>query len=88
MYKDLRKESAAAIVDMDLPGYSIGGLSVGEPKELFIDMLDDCVELLPKEKPRYNMGVGSPDYLLRVWNEALTWPTAFCRPESQGTDSL
>ena len=62
-YKDLRKESAAAIVDLDLPGYSIGGLSVGEPKELFLDMLDDCVELLPKEKPRYNMGVGSPDYL-------------------------
>ncbi|MBQ0078902.1 MAG: tRNA guanosine(34) transglycosylase Tgt [Eubacterium sp.] len=63
MYKDLRKESAEQIVDMDLPGYAIGGLSVGEPKELMCDMLDDCVDYLPKDKPRYLMGVGSPDYL-------------------------
>lgn len=63
MYKDLRKESAKAIVDMDLPGYSIGGLSVGEPKELMYDILDECVELLPENKPRYLMGVGSPDCL-------------------------
>ncbi|MCH3955356.1 MAG: tRNA guanosine(34) transglycosylase Tgt [Eubacterium sp.] len=63
MYKDLRKESAERIVDMDLPGYSIGGLSVGEPKELMLDVLDDCVEYLPKDKPRYLMGVGTPDYL-------------------------
>lgn len=63
MYKDLRYESAMQIVEMDLPGYSIGGLSVGEPKELMYDILDDCVEYLPKSKPRYLMGVGSPDCL-------------------------
>jgi len=63
MYKDLRKLSAEQIVEMDLPGYSIGGLSVGEPKEIMLDILDDCADYLPKEKPRYLMGVGSPDYL-------------------------
>ena len=66
MYKDLRHESAKQIVDMDLPGYSIGGLSVGEPKELMIDILDDCAELLPENKPRYLMGVGTPDYLFEA----------------------
>ncbi|MBQ2063067.1 MAG: tRNA guanosine(34) transglycosylase Tgt [Firmicutes bacterium] len=66
MYKDLRRESAKQIVDMDLPGYSIGGLSVGEPKELMIDILDDCAELLPENKPRYLMGVGTPDYLFEA----------------------
>ncbi len=63
MYKDLRKESAQQIVEMDLPGYAIGGLSVGEPKELMYEIMDDCVELLPADKPRYLMGVGSPDCL-------------------------
>ena len=63
MYKDLRAESAKAIVDMDLPGYSIGGLSVGEPKDLMYEILDYCVDFLPEEKPRYLMGVGSPDCL-------------------------
>ena len=63
MYKDLRAESAKQIVDLDLPGYAIGGLSVGEPKEIMYDIMDDCVELLPKEKARYLMGVGSPDCL-------------------------
>ena len=62
-FKDLRKESSKFIADQDLPGYSIGGLSVGEPKEVFLDMMDDCPDMLPKEKPRYLMGVGSPDYL-------------------------
>ncbi len=62
-YKDLRAESAKQIVDLDLPGYAIGGLSVGEPKELMYDVMDDCVPLLPKEKARYLMGVGSPDCL-------------------------
>ena len=48
---------------MDLPGYAIGGLSVGEPKEIMYEVMDNCVELLPKDKPRYLMGVGSPDCL-------------------------
>lgn len=63
MYADLRKQSAEEIVELDLPGYAIGGLSVGEPKPLMYEILDGCVDYLPKEKPRYLMGVGSPDCL-------------------------
>lgn len=63
MFEDLRRESAARIVEMDLPGYAIGGLSVGEPKEIMYEVLDYSTDLLPEEKPRYLMGVGSPDYL-------------------------
>jgi queuine tRNA-ribosyltransferase len=63
MYKDLRCQSAAEITEMDLPGYSIGGLSVGEPKELMYEVMDYCVDYLPPNKPRYLMGVGSPDCL-------------------------
>ena len=63
MYKDLRRKSAEEIVDLDLPGYAIGGLSVGEPKEIMIDILDDCVDRLPADKARYLMGVGTVDYI-------------------------
>lgn len=63
MYTDLRRESAEQIVELDLPGYAIGGLSVGEPKPLMYEIMDECVDYLPKEKPRYLMGVGSPDCL-------------------------
>ncbi len=63
MYRDLRYQSATEIIELDLPGYAIGGLSVGEPKELMYEVLDDCVDYLPKDKPRYLMGVGSPDCL-------------------------
>lgn len=63
MYKDLRKQSAEEIVELDLPGYAIGGLSVGEPKEIMYEVMDDCVDYLPVDKPRYLMGVGSPDCL-------------------------
>ena len=64
MYPDLRRKSAEQIVPLDLPGYAIGGLSVGEPKEIMFEILDSCTDLLPAEKPRYLMGVGSPDALL------------------------
>ena len=63
VFKDLRRQSAESIVEMDLPGYSIGGLSVGAPKEDMIEVLDDCVDYLPKDKPRYLMGVGTVDYI-------------------------
>jgi queuine tRNA-ribosyltransferase len=63
MYPDLRKESAEAIVEMDLPGYAVGGLSVGEPKDIMYEVMDHCVDYLPKGKARYLMGVGSPDCL-------------------------
>ena len=62
-FRDLRRRSAEQVVELDLPGYSIGGLSVGEPKELMYEVMDDCVDLLPADKPRYLMGVGSPDCL-------------------------
>lgn len=64
MYEDLRRQSAAEIIELDLPGYAIGGLSVGEPKDLMYEVLDYTVPLLPREKPRYLMGVGSPDALI------------------------
>ena len=64
VYQDLRKRSAEELVAMDFPGYAIGGLSVGEPKELMYELLEQTVPLLPPEKPRYLMGVGSPDALL------------------------
>lgn len=63
MYKDLRERSARDLVDLDFPGYSIGGLSVGEPLELMNEMLDNTIQFLPEDKPRYNMGIGSPNYI-------------------------
>ncbi|WP_425446033.1 tRNA guanosine(34) transglycosylase Tgt [Dethiothermospora halolimnae] len=63
MYRDLREQSAKEIIDLDFPGYAVGGLSVGEPADLMNEVLDYTVPLLPKDKPRYLMGVGSPDYL-------------------------
>ena len=64
MYKDLRTQSVNELVEMDFPGYAVGGLSVGEPKELMYEMLDHTVQQLPKGKPRYLMGVGTPDCLV------------------------
>jgi queuine tRNA-ribosyltransferase len=63
VYPDLRRESARFITGLDLPGVAIGGLSVGEPKEQMHAVLDDVVPLLPEDKPRYLMGVGSPEDL-------------------------
>lgn len=64
MYKDLREHSVEEMIKLDLPGYSVGGLSVGEPAELMYEMLEHTVPLMPKDKPRYLMGVGTPDYLI------------------------
>lgn len=63
-YKDLRIESAKTLADMDFPGYGIGGLSVGEPKPIMYEMLEEIEPYMPADKPRYLMGVGSPDCLL------------------------
>lgn len=64
VYPDLRRQSAKEITSFDLPGYAIGGLSVGEPGDLMYQMLEETVPILPQNKPRYLMGVGSPDYLI------------------------
>jgi queuine tRNA-ribosyltransferase len=61
MYADLRKESAERLVEMDFPGYAIGGLAVGEPREVTREMIARTLEFLPRDKPRYVMGVGYPD---------------------------
>ena len=63
-YKDLRLQHASQMVALDFPGYSIGGLSVGETKEEMNSVLDYLVPVLPRHKPRYLMGVGSPDALI------------------------
>jgi len=65
MYADLRRESAERTVEMDFPGYAIGGLSVGEPREQTFEMIAAVLEILPKDKPRYVMGVGYPDEIVR-----------------------
>lgn len=62
-FKDLREQSAVATVDLDFPGYAIGGLSVGEPPEVFREMLFHTAVFLPEQKPRYVMGIGTPDYI-------------------------
>ena len=64
MYRDMRIESARRLADMDFPGYGIGGLSVGEPKPVMYEMLEAISPELPVNKPRYLMGVGSPDCLM------------------------
>ncbi|MFO7310523.1 MAG: tRNA guanosine(34) transglycosylase Tgt [Bacillota bacterium] len=64
VYPDLRAESARTLTEMDFPGYGIGGLSVGEPKEKMLEMLEVVTGILPREKPRYLMGVGAPEDLV------------------------
>jgi len=64
MHRDLRLQSTAELAVLDFPGYGIGGLSVGEPKPLMYEVLDYLVPAMPQNKPRYLMGVGSPDCLL------------------------
>lgn len=60
MYPDLRKESLAGLLEIGFPGYAVGGLSVGEPEALMLEILDTTLPLLPEDKPRYLMGVGTP----------------------------
>ncbi len=71
MFKDLREKSAKETVAMDFDGYSVGGLSVGETKEEMIDILNFTTPFLPEDKPRYNMGVGTPDYLFESFEAGI-----------------
>jgi queuine tRNA-ribosyltransferase len=84
MYKDLRRESALELLELDFPGYGIGGLSVGEPKEIMYEVLEDLIPIMPKNKPRYLMGVGSPDCLVEGVLRGVdmfdcVWPTRLAR---------
>ena len=63
-YGDLRIECAKEMARLDLPGFGIGGLSVGEPKEIMYELLEAINPVMPQNKPRYLMGVGSPDCLI------------------------
>ncbi len=64
MFEHLREESLAALVDMDLPGYAVGGVSVGEPKDEMMRVMNHISPKLPTHKPRYLMGVGTPEDLV------------------------
>ena len=66
MFGDLRERSAEAIVTIGFPGYAIGGLSVGEPKALMMEMAARTLPLLPDDRPRYIMGVGTPEDLIEL----------------------
>lgn len=84
MYKDLRRESALELLDLDFPGYGIGGLSVGEPKDIMYEVLEDLIPVMPRDKPRYLMGVGSPDCLVEGVLRGVdmfdcVWPTRLAR---------
>jgi queuine tRNA-ribosyltransferase len=65
MFADLRAENAAALVDLDFPGYAVGGLSVGEARDVMIELAAESVAPLPFDRPRYLMGVGLPEDLIR-----------------------
>ena len=66
MYKHLREDSLEGLVNIGFDGYAIGGLSVGEPKEEMIKVLDDIAHQLPEDRPRYLMGVGTPSDLIEA----------------------
>ena len=65
-FEDLREQSAQFVSSLDLPGIAIGGLSVGEPREEFIKFLNHTVRFLPEDKPKYVMGIGTPEYILEA----------------------
>ncbi|HOF03041.1 MAG TPA: tRNA guanosine(34) transglycosylase Tgt [Atribacterota bacterium] len=64
LFPDIRKDNTLKLMELDFPGYALGGLSVGEPKHLMYEILDSVIPLLPSQKPRYLMGVGAPESIL------------------------
>jgi queuine tRNA-ribosyltransferase len=71
MFPDLRRESAQAIVSLDFPGYAIGGLSVGETKETMHEIIDHTLPHIPTNKPRYLMGIGTPQDILECVSKGV-----------------
>ena len=82
IFEDLRAESAQALAAMDFPGYAIGGLSVGESKEEMLRILDLVTPLLPESKPRYLMGVGSPEDLVEGVARGIDLFDCACSPRA------
>jgi len=83
-FQDLRRRSVEEIAALDLPGIAIGGLSVGEPFEEFVDLLEFTASLLPREKPHYLMGIGTPEYILAAVENGIdmfdcVFPTRIAR---------
>ncbi len=83
-YKDLRKQSAEEILALDTPGVAIGGLSVGEAKEVFLEYLEYTAPFLPDDRVRYLMGIGTPDYILAAVENGIdifdcVYPTRIAR---------
>jgi len=66
IFPELRRQSAEYLTSLDFPGYAIGGLSLGEPKKVTLAMIEETVALLPESKPRYLMGVGSPEDIVEA----------------------
>lgn len=87
-YADLRKYCAEELAKMDFDGYSIGGTSVGEDKKTHYDMLDYTLPYLPKDKPRYEMGIGAVNDILVAIEKVSIWLTVFFLQESQDTVPL
>jgi queuine tRNA-ribosyltransferase len=71
MDRVLRRESAERTIEIGFPGYAIGGLSVGEPRELTREIVESTLEHLPKDKPRYLMGVGTPEEIVEYANMGI-----------------
>ena len=86
MYKDLRKQSCQDLVDMDFDGYGIGGLSVGESKDIMYDILEHTTPYLPKDKARYLMGVGNPTTLVRAVLMGVGTPDCLLEGVARGVD--
>jgi len=63
-YPDLRKQAAERLLEIDFPGYAVGGVSVGEPEDLKLEIMEHSLRFLPSDKPRYSMGIGTPDDIL------------------------
>lgn len=84
-FKDLRRDAAKFVADKGADGNAIGGLAVGEPTEVMYEMIEVVNEILPKDKPRYLMGVGTPQIFWKPSNAELTCLIVSCRQETAGT---
>lgn len=86
-YKELRKRSAMELLELDFPGMAIGGLSVGEEPAVFKEFLHYTAQFMPQDKPRYVMGIGTPDYMLEAVEAGIdifdcVYPTRIARNSS------